>query len=164
MPRVLLVDDDPDIRAWVSRVLEEFGYTVDVLPSDEGVQRLLTLGVIDLALIDYHLPDKSGLTLLRDIRAANISTPMVMLTADNSQQLAVECFRAGAVDFIAKPIDPDYLNIVIERTLNAKSTSLKNTAYRSMGYMRHKPGCSFHDDTGTCDCGLKDIFDTIQDF
>lgn len=164
MPRVLLVDDDPDIRAWVLGVLEEFGYTVDVLPSDEGVLRVMNLGIIDLALIDYHMPDKSGLTLLRDIRAAKISTPVVMLTADNSQQLAVECFRAGAVDFITKPIDADYLNIVIERTLNAKSTSLKNTAYRSMGYMQHKPECSFHDDTGTCDCGLKDIFESIQDF
>lgn len=164
MPRVLLVDDDPDIRLWVSGVLKEFGYNVDVLPSGEGVQRLLTLGVIDLALIDYHMPDKSGLTLLREIRTTSISTPMVMLTADNSQQLAVECFRAGAVDFIAKPIDPDYLNIVIERTLNAKSITLKNNAYRSMGYMKHKPECSFHDDVGACDCGLKDIFDSIQDF
>lgn len=164
MPRILLVDDDPDMRAWVSGVLENSGYSVDVLPSDEGVHRLLTLGVIDLALIDHHMPDKSGLSVLREIRAANISTPVVMLTADNSQQLAVECFRAGAADFIAKPIDPDYLNIVIERTLNAKSTNLRNTAYRGMGYMNHKPDCCFHSDTGTCDCGLKDIFEQIQDF
>lgn len=164
MPRILLVDDDPDMRAWVSGVLENSGYSVDVLPGEEGVHRLLTLGVIDLALIDHHMPYKSGLSVLREIRAAKISTPVVMLTADNSQQLAVECFRAGAADFIAKPIDPDYLNIVIERTLNAKSTNLKNTAYRSMGYMNHKPDCSFHSDIGTCDCGLKDIFEQIQDF
>jgi len=164
MPRILLVDDDPDMREWISIVLQQAGYTVDVLPGGEGAQRLMSLGVIDLALFDYHLGSKSGLSVLRDIRAAKISTPVVMLTADSSQQLAVECFRAGASDFIAKPIDPDYLKIVIDRTLCAKSCNLKNTAYKGMAYMRHKPECSFHSDPKSCDCGLKDLFEEIQDF
>lgn len=164
MPRVLLVDDDPDMRGWISTVLQQADYTVDVLPDDEGVRRLLGLGLIDLALFDHHLPSKSGLSVLREIRAAGMTTPVVMLTADSSQQLAVECFRAGASDFIAKPIDPDYLKIVIDRTLCAMSCNLKNTAYRGLSYMRHKPECSFHNDIGSCDCGLKDIFEEIQDF
>jgi len=164
MPRILIVDDDSDMRGWISAVLEEHGYVVDVLPSDEGVQRLMMLGLIDLALFDHHLPSKSGLSLLRDIRAAKISTPVVMLTSDSSQQLAAECFRAGASDFIAKPIDPDYLKIVVERTLSAKSSTLKNVAYKGMGYMRHKSECSFHNDSNSCDCGLKDVFEEIQNF
>lgn len=164
MPRILLVDDNPDMRGWVSTVLQQADYAVDVLPGDEGVQRLMSLGLIDLALFDHHLPSKSGLTLLREIRAASITTPVVMLTADSSQQLAAECFRAGASDFIAKPIDPDYLKIVVERALSTKSSTLKNTAYKGMAYMRHKSECSFHSDSDSCDCGLMDIFKEIQDF
>jgi len=164
MPRILIVDDDSDMQTWLAMVLQAANYTVDVLSDDQGVERLLALGMIDLALIDHHLPTISGLTLLRNIRLSKNTTPVVMLTADSSQQLAAECFRAGAADFIAKPMDPDYLKIVVQRTLNAKSNTLKNAAYRALGYMNHKHDCQFHTDKKLCDCGLKDVCKEIQDF
>ena len=164
MIKILIVDDDVDIRDWVSTVLTGADYKVEVLPDGEGVLRLMGLGVIDLALIDHHLPGKSGLTLVRELRAAGNTSPVVMLTADNSQQLAVEGFRAGVSDFITKPIDPDYLKIVVQRALSMGSKSLKNTAFRALSYTFHKPSCSFHDDGSTCDCGLKELFEDIQEF
>lgn len=164
MPKVLIVDDDEDLREWIAQVLRTAGYATEQLPGAQGALRLLSLGLIDVALIDYHLPDKTGLQLLREIRAAKNTTPVVILTSDSSQQLAVECFRAGAVDFVAKPIDPDYLKIIIERTLANHARSLINTAYRALTFTRHKDHCAFHADPETCDCGLKEIYADIQDF
>ncbi|MCR4376906.1 MAG: response regulator [Rhodospirillales bacterium] len=164
MPRILVADDDPDMREWIAAVLGEVNYKVDVLSDGEQVLPLLEMGVIDLALIDHHLPKKSGLSVVREVRAAKNTTPLVMLTADVSQQLAVECFRAGASDFIAKPIDPDYLKIVVARALGMGAKSLKNSAFRALGYTHHKPDCRFHKNGKTCDCGLKELFEDIQKF
>lgn len=164
MPKILIVDDDADMREWISEILKNAGYGVEVLPSCEGVRRLLNLGIIDLALIDHHLPGKSGLTLVREIHASKRTTPMVMLTADASQQLAVEAFRAGALDFISKPIDPDYLKIIVERTLHAASKTLKDVSLRALGYAKHKSECSFYEDHEQCDCGLRELFDDVQGF
>lgn len=164
MPKILLVEDDADMRTWISDVLQAADYTVEALPDATDAMRLLGLGLFDLALIDHHMPGKSGLTLVRELRGARNSTPVVMLTADGSQQLAVEGFRAGVADFISKPIDPDYLTIVVARALARGSKTLKNAAYRALGYTQHKSQCSFHKDGETCDCGLRELFEDIQDF
>lgn len=164
MPKILIVDDDEDMRAWLADVLSDADYDVNTLADGEDAVRLLALGLYDLALFDHHLPGKSGLSLVRALRAVNNTVPVVMLTADASQQLAVECFRAGASDFIAKPIDPDYLKIVVARALATCSKTLKDAAFCALGYVHHKPGCAFHDDGQTCDCGLKELFEDIQDF
>lgn len=164
MPRILIVDDDEALRAWLVAILERADYQTDQMESADGVLRHLSLGGIDLAIIDYHMPGLSGLHLLRDLRAQGNTTPVVILTADASQQVAVECFRAGATDFVAKPVDPDYLKIIVRRALDTQSKTLRNTAYRAMGYMRHKDGCKFNSDGQSCDCGLKEIYEDIQDF
>jgi DNA-binding response OmpR family regulator len=164
MPKILIVDDDTDLCAWIAGVLQRFDYEVESLPSGEDVKRLMGLGYIDLALIDYHLPGQSGLSLLRELHAAKSSIPVVILTADGSQQLAVEAFRAGATDFIAKPIDPDYLNIVVKRSLERHSKTLKDAAFRALSYVRHKPECKFYQDNQKCDCGLKTLYEDIQDY
>lgn len=164
MPKVLIVDDEEDLSAWIAQILEDPGYTTETLPSAEGVLRLLSLGLVDLALVDYHLPGKTGLQVLHDIRAARNSTPVVILSSDSSQHLAVQCFRAGALDFIPKPIDADYMKIIVERTLANHARSLINTVYRALTYTRHKEGCSFYRAAETCDCGLKEVYADIQDF
>lgn len=164
MPRILLIDDDLATREWVTNVLVAADYKVDSLAEAEGATRLLSLGLIDLALVDYHLPGLDGLGLLRELRRSGNSTPVIILTADASQQVAVQCFRTGAADFIAKPIDADYLKIVIARTLQTHATTLKNVAFRALAYAQHKPACIFHQDRQGCDCGLKEIFDDIRGF
>ena len=164
MPHILVVDDDTDFREWMDVVLVGMGHTCVSLPSASGVLTELKLGEVDLALVDYSMPGKDGLSLLRDIQAGRISTPIIMLTANSAQNVAVECFRVGAVDFIAKPIDPDYLSIVIQRALSTHSGQLRNMAYLALGYMKHRDTCIFNGGGGRCDCGLLDVIEGIQKF
>ncbi|MFC1673076.1 response regulator [Pseudomonadota bacterium] len=164
MPNILIVDDDEDIRQWFSEVLTELGYSVTTAEGPQDLARTLALGHVDLVLIDYHMPTKNGLLAIREVKRAGITTPMVVITSDANQQVAVECFRAGAVDFIAKPMDQDYLAIVVERVLAAHAVNLKNMAYRALGYTKHKDSCHFYDDGHSCTCGLAEVFENIQEF
>jgi len=164
MPHILVVDDDDDIRIWLETVLETKGYEVTGVASPKTVVRQLLGGDVDLVMIDYHMPEQDGLSLLRELHSMHITTPSIMLTFDASQGVAVECFRNGAVDFISKPIDPDYLGIIVERALSGYASSLKNMAYRTLGYVQHKEGCSYFENLQTCTCGLRSVIETIQDF
>ena len=164
MPHILVVDDDTDFREGMNVVLTGMGHTCVLLPSAKGAVTELRLGEVDLALIDYSMPEKDGLSLLRDIRGEGISTPIIMLTANNAQNVAVECFRGGAVDFIAKPIDPDYLSIVVKRALSTHSGQLRNFAYMALGYMKHRDSCIHNGEYGRCNCGLLDVIEGIQKF
>lgn len=164
MPNILVVDDDEDFRNWLSTVLTGQDYTVSVMPGAEGVVRQLLRGGVDLLLLDYQMPGQDGLSLLREMDKARITTPTIVLTSDSSQVVAVECFRNGAVDFIAKPIDSDYLSIVVKRALNSHAGTLKNMSYKALGYMQHKRECVHFIDPQTCDCGLKEVITAIQEF
>ena len=92
------------------------------------------------------------------------NTTCIILTSDSSQAVAVECFRNGAVDFVAKPIDPEYLAIVVRRALDVYSGTLKNMAYRALGYVQHKKDCTHFENAQTCSCGLRNVIENIQDF
>ncbi len=164
MPRILVVDDDDDIRQWLASVLVAQGFDVGTQSRSGDLVRTLAMGFDDLVLLDYHMADKNGLMALREVKAAGISTPVVVMSADHNQQVAVECFRAGAADFIAKPIDPDYLRIIVNRVLSTGSVTLRNMSYRALGYAHHKDDCQYQKDGTTCTCGLKEVFEAIQDF
>lgn len=164
MPTVLVVDDEEFMRNWLVVALEQKGFKAHGTDRTGDVVTALKTEDIDLAIIDYHMPGKDGLTLLRDIRAAHVSTPVIILTGDANQAIAVECFRAGASDFISKPADPDYLAIVVERALQSHSRNLKNIAYRTLGYVQHREGCAHYDNPKECTCGLTDVISSIRSF
>ncbi len=164
MPNILVVDDDEDLHVWLEQVLSKQNYTYAGVYSGENVVNDLKLGGVDLVLIDYALPRLDGLSLLRQLQDNNIKTPCIIMTANNAQNVAVQCFRNGAVDFIAKPLDPDYLNIIIERALASHAGHLRNMAYRALAYVKHKDDCSHRDNVERCSCGLREVIDGIQNF
>ncbi|MDQ1438831.1 MAG: hypothetical protein QOK43_2460 [Acidimicrobiaceae bacterium] len=110
---VLVVDDDPDHRFLIDRALREAGYTSIAVAN--GLEALDRLDEADIMLLDYRLPDMSGLEVLRS--TMEVTGPsVVMVTAMGSEHVAVEAMRSGAVDYVVK--DANYLKslpTVIER-------------------------------------------------
>jgi two-component system, OmpR family, response regulator len=100
--RVLVTEDEADVRSVIARALERDGHTVSTAGSlDESRQALS--GGVDLLVLDLSLPDGSGLTLCREIRAAQASLPILILTARSQVELRVEGLDAGADDYLTKP-------------------------------------------------------------
>ncbi|MBK8324905.1 MAG: sigma-54-dependent Fis family transcriptional regulator [Betaproteobacteria bacterium] len=106
---VLVIDDEAAVRQIVADIVRNAGYTVDTASgAAEGASRLVR-GGIDVALCDIRMPDGDGITLLRNCRDSGIDTVFVMVTAFGSMETAVEALRAGAHDFVSKPVNREEL-------------------------------------------------------
>ncbi|QIG40234.1 response regulator transcription factor [Microbacterium sp. 4R-513] len=109
MTRILIVEDEPRIAAFVSRGLEAAGYTTAI--SDDGAEALerAMRPDIDLVLLDVGLPTMDGFEVLRELRSRGSVVPVIMLTARSSTHDTVEGLDAGANDYMSKPFTFDEL-------------------------------------------------------
>ena len=107
--RILIVEDDKKVASFLQKGLREEGYSVDV--SHDGSDGLLKARVhdFDLLLLDVMLPGKTGLELVRELRASESSVPVLMLTARDDQRDVVLGLDAGADDYLTKPFGLDEL-------------------------------------------------------
>jgi DNA-binding response OmpR family regulator len=101
--RILVVEDEKKIAAFIKRGLKEEGYAVDVAADGEEGYRLIMENDYDLILLDLMLPKRDGISLCRQIRQDDIQTPVVMLTAKSAVADKVTGLDAGANDYITKP-------------------------------------------------------------
>ncbi len=100
---LLLVEDERKVASFIARSLRENLYTVDVAESGEKALDLVGRAVYDLILLDIRLPNLSGVEVCREIRDADIETPVLMLTARSLVEQRVEGLDAGADDYLTKP-------------------------------------------------------------
>src|SRR5438132_7967933 len=107
-PRLLVVDDDEDIRALLRLILERGGYEVDEQPDGRAALRAFHTGRHDLVVLDVTMPDLDGWEVLDRIRDLS-EVPVLMLTARDSETDRVRGLRAGADDYVTKPFDRDEL-------------------------------------------------------
>jgi DNA-binding response OmpR family regulator len=103
--RILFAEDDKDLRASVTRGLEEAAYEVEAVPSGERALSAMDDSSFDLVLLDVLLPGKSGLEVCRTIRERGIRTPVLMLTALDAIEQRIAGLDAGADDYLPKPFD-----------------------------------------------------------
>ncbi|MBI5921623.1 MAG: sigma-54-dependent Fis family transcriptional regulator [Betaproteobacteria bacterium] len=101
---VLVIDDEPALRQILAAAVTKAGYTVDQAAGYAEGKAKLARGDIDVALCDIKMPDGNGIDLVRNSRAAGIETSFIMVTGFASVETAVEALRAGASDFITKPV------------------------------------------------------------
>jgi len=136
---VLVIDDEPVLRQIFARVLDEAGYFVELASGAEEAVAILSRGDIDVALCDINMPDGNGIDVLRRTRAAGIDTVFVMVTAIAAVETAVEALRAGAFDYMVKPVRNEELlyrlariesmrglreeNLVLRKAVSGKDTS-----------------------------------------
>jgi DNA-binding response OmpR family regulator len=107
--RILIVDDDYSLLAQLRQMLEKQRYTVEMATDGQGALDKLFESSFDLILLDVMLPHIDGLTVLRELRAADIKTPVLMLTAKGDVSDRVEGLDLGADDYLAKPFSSDEL-------------------------------------------------------
>jgi two-component system OmpR family response regulator len=101
--KVLVVEDDPTVGRFVKRGLEEQRYTVDLVTDGEEGERLAASQPYDLLILDLRLPKRSGMDVLRRLRAKGFESPVLILTAQDAVDAKVETLRAGADDYVTKP-------------------------------------------------------------
>lgn len=119
MPNVLLVDDEKSIRLTMGEFLKRAGYSVLITADFDSAAMVKTEGV-DVAVIDINLPGKNGIQLLQKIRSSEIYVPVIMITGEPNLAVIPEIVRAGAYDFIAKPIVKDVLLQAVGRAVEKK--------------------------------------------
>ncbi|BAY15606.1 response regulator receiver sensor signal transduction histidine kinase [Anabaenopsis circularis NIES-21] len=102
--RILVVDDDEVDRMAVRRALMQAGVKMELSEAGNGHEALLALTntTFNCVFLDYRLPDQDGLTLIHRIHASEIKVPLVVLTAQGDEQIAVELMKAGATDYLSK--------------------------------------------------------------
>jgi two-component system CheB/CheR fusion protein len=129
-PVIFVVDDDRFLRAAVRAVLEEDGRAVEEFESCEDFLAAFQPGRDACLLIDAALPGMSGLELLRRLKQDGPKIPAVMMTGKADVDMAVQAMKAGALDFIEKPISREELLTSIERAFDQAQDSSKLLAWR----------------------------------
>jgi two-component system CheB/CheR fusion protein len=129
-PVIFIVDDDSHIREAIREVLEEEGRAVEDYASCEAFLEAYRPGREACLLIDAYLPGMSGLVLLQRLHNAGHRLPAIMITGNSDVPMAVQAMKAGAFDFIEKPISRDNLLADIERALELSRDSSKLSAWR----------------------------------
>jgi len=129
---ILLIDDEADIRESLEYLLHDEGFEVTSAGTAEAGMQALSKRPFDLVLLDVALPDKSGLDLLKDIRASDPALAVVMITAYGSVENAVQAMRNGATNYVTKPWDNEKLvaeirSLVRQQRLSEENRELKRT-------------------------------------
>ena len=137
--RILVVDDDENLRWVLKTQLEEMGYSVSTAIDGEQALAAIEREPPALILTDLKMPGLSGLELLDRIRPDYPEMPVVIITAFATIQNAVQAMRAGAYDYLTKPIDYDELALVVSRVLDhfrliAEVRSLRASLDRKYGF------------------------------
>jgi DNA-binding NtrC family response regulator len=113
--KVLLVDDDDVVRVIVQNILCSLGYeTLDAKNAADAIESASN-NSIDIALLDYRLPDKNGIELMQQLKEISPTTISIVITGDGSIERAVKAMQAGAWDFLTKPITLEMLREKIGR-------------------------------------------------
>src|SRR5579862_8236082 len=129
-PHLLLIDDDPNTLASLSRAFRLAGYEATVCDNAARALELIRAERFDMIFSDVVMPGKDGISLLEDLKATGVTTPVVMISGQASVELAVRATRLGAVDFLEKPLSTEKLLVTIENVLRMRHLEEENRDLR----------------------------------
>ncbi|HEY6012171.1 MAG TPA: response regulator, partial [Nitrospirota bacterium] len=118
--RILYMEDDPGLSRLLQKSLQRRGYHVDTAPDGEEGLRMLGASSYDIALVDYNMPFCGGLDVIRALSEKGAMIPVIMVTGQGNEEIAVEALKLGAADYVVKDTEMKYLNllpVVIDRAL-----------------------------------------------
>jgi two-component system, sensor histidine kinase and response regulator len=126
--KILVVDDEPDIALILKLFLEESGFQVSSATDGGSCFSMMAEEQFTLVLLDINLPDMSGIDVLKKIMESNSDVPVLMMTGNGSESMAVQCMRIGAHDYFPKPFSLEDVLHRVEQAL----------AYREMAVARKR--------------------------
>jgi two-component system cell cycle response regulator len=125
--KILLIDDEAEIRKLLSEILQEEGF--EVFGAADGVEGLELFHDIkpDLIITDVKMPRKDGLEVLKGVKEAKSDTDVIILTGHSDEATAIKCLQSGAYDYLLKPVeDIEVLLLAVNRALHKRNLELKN--------------------------------------
>ena len=126
MSKLLLVDDDANTLASLARAFRLAGHEAIVCDNAGRALDLAKAERFDMILSDVVMPGKDGLTLLAELKAAGVQTPVVMVSGQANIEMAVRATRLGAIDFLEKPLTTDKLLVTVENTVKLSRLEEEN--------------------------------------
>ncbi len=127
--KILIIEDDKNILSFLIRGFEEDGFTVDSATSGDDGEYLATINSYDVIILDWMLPNKSGIQILESLKQKGITTPVIMLTAKSMLQDKITGIKTGADDYLTKPFEYEELLVRVEalyrRSVNSGSNIVK---------------------------------------
>jgi two-component system nitrogen regulation response regulator NtrX len=128
---ILIVDDEPGVRAALGGVLRDEGYTVEAVASGEECLERVTRGGVDLILLDVWLPGLDGLATFQRLRERHVDAEIVLISGHGNIESAVRAIKMGAFDFVEKPLSLDKTVLVIANALRQRRLEAENRALRA---------------------------------
>ena len=131
--RIIVIDDDLDIRDVISNHLKNKNYSVTTfMDAESALEKLQTGFLCDVILTDLELPQMSGMELTKKLKTSGIDIPVIVMTVNQDLEVAMKAVSLGAYDFIVKPIHFPQLQIAIERAIYLRRLTEDNQSLRSL--------------------------------
>jgi len=128
---LLIIDDDPNTLASLARAFRMEGYEVTLADHAAKALQLAREQNFDLIFSDVVMPDKNGIVLLEEMRAAGVNSPVVMMSGQATLEMAVRATKLGALDFLEKPLSTEKLLLTVENALRLKRLEDENRELRA---------------------------------
>jgi len=132
-PKVLIVDDEPDLLELLEMTLSRMGLDTSRAESVADAQRQLDAQSFDLCLTDWNLPDGEGLRVVEHITQKALDVPVAVITAFGSAENAVAALKAGAFDYLAKPVALEQLRALVKQALKVPEKPQPAASYQLLG-------------------------------
>lgn len=145
MASILIIDDDMDICSLLERFLKRQGYDTEYCTTSRKAMEVLQKKDFDLVLCDFRLPDDNGKDLLQKIKTVKPEARVVMITAYSDVKTAVDIIKAGAIDYITKPLLPDEILNLVSRVLAGEPDSGRSPARPEKPAAVKKAAARHHD-------------------
>ncbi len=155
--RVLIVEDEQLIRWSLRQKFEACGYSVTEVENGKDAFATLDQNTYDLVMLDYKLPDMTGLDILRQVREVDSDVVVIMMTAYSKVETAVDAIKLGAFDYISKPFDMDAVLRTAEKAL--ETTKLRREVRELRRHIDHEYGIDSIIGQAPC---MKELFQTIN--
>ena len=152
--RILVIDDDQEVRSSLQTVLETLGYLTQAASSGEEGLHAIEQSAFDLVLCDLRLPGASGLDVLKQ---KSSTVPLILMTAYGNPDIATQAVHGGAFDYLSKPINPDDLIFILKKFEEFERLKRENEALKASLSEKY----SFKNIVAQSD-GFKEIFDTVK--